>query len=627
MDSLGIKKIIRFVIPITALLLLSFPTNAADRVTLQLRWDHQFQFAGYYAALWQGYYTAAGLDVDIRSAINPDRTRVFAVKEVSEGRADFGIGSVDALVARDGGMPLVLAAAIFQQSAVGVFAKSETNLNSPADLVSLKVRRTNDDLPDVELQAMLRAEGIDPDNVGGKMDGHGFNMLVEGEIDAYAGYTLTALWRSKKQGQTLTILRPSTYGIDFYGDGLITSDRLIKSDPEMVERFVNASLKGWRYALEHPEEVISAIVEKLPRTMPIDDLLGFNQFQSEEVKKLTLYPIVELGHINPERWRRIYEELKNAKMVKGTLDLNDFIFDPIRQSEERQTLLQNVLLVGFVIVVFFAFFFFMWTRTLRATVAEQTATLHEKTTLVRVSLGEAEKANKSKSEFLAVMSHDLRTPLNAIMGFAEMMKEHSFGPLGDSHYDEYAEDIHKSGKNLVSLINGILDLSKIEAGKYELTEEALDIASLIKESVELNKAQAEAKNIRLADETGPGVPMLYADDRPLMQILNNLISNAIKFTQEGGNVTASVKVDGNGSLVIQVADNGEGISDKDIARALEPFEQVDSSQPKKHEGTGLGLYICSNLIALHGGSMELKSKINIGTTITVRFPPERTVVS
>jgi PAS domain S-box-containing protein len=358
-------------------------SHAAEKVSLQLRWDHQFQFAGYYAALFQGYYEEAGLDVEIRSAIREGKPRLFVIDEVANGKADFGVGSVDALVARDKGKPVILAANIFQQSAVRIFSRKEVNVKSPADLVGLRVRRTADDLTDVELRAVLRAEGINPEKVGGQSGGRGFNLLLTGKIDAYAGYILTGLWRSKQLGLPLNMLHPSTYGVDFYGDGLITNKNLAESNPELVERFVNASLKGWRYALKNPEKTIDTFIEKMPRTLPIEDIKGFNSFQSDEIRKLTLYPTVEIGHVNPERWRRIYDELDKAKLVSGTLKMTDFIFDPVQQRGIRQERLLIFLVASVGGLAFFSLFFLLWTRTLRKTVTDRTAALRESQDLYR----------------------------------------------------------------------------------------------------------------------------------------------------------------------------------------------------------------------------------------------------
>lgn len=234
---------------------------------------------------------------------------------------------------------------------------------------------------------------------------------------------------------------------------------------------------------------------------------------------------------------------------------------------------------------------------------------------------DAVKANNVKSEFLATMSHDLRTPLNAIMGFSELMRDQIFGPLGNPKYNEYAADIHKSGKTLISLINGVLDLSRIEAGKYRLVERPLDVALLIQDAVSLFHLEADKKKVRITGKAEANLPKLCADERAVGQILNNLLSNALKFTDRGGEVTISADV--NDGLEFKVTDNGIGMSEQDIVKALQPFEQANSSQPRKHEGSGLGLYICCNLVGLHGGTLRVDSVEGRGTTVSVLFPMAR----
>jgi PAS domain S-box-containing protein len=239
----------------------------------------------------------------------------------------------------------------------------------------------------------------------------------------------------------------------------------------------------------------------------------------------------------------------------------------------------------------------------------------------------AEEANNAKSEFLAAMSHDLRTPLNAIMGFAEMMELRTFGKLGDPHYEMYAKNIHDSGNLLVSLINDVLDLSKVEAGKYELLEEALDTTKLIQSNIRMITPQVQEKGITLDFELPVNMPKLLADERVLIQILNNLLSNSIKFTPAGGNVTVTSAVNGSGDLTIKIADTGIGMSDADIERALQPFEQANSNLSRRHEGTGLGLHLCKNFMKLHGGSMTIESKEGEGTVATVSFPKQRVLAA
>jgi len=237
---------------------------------------------------------------------------------------------------------------------------------------------------------------------------------------------------------------------------------------------------------------------------------------------------------------------------------------------------------------------------------------------------EAEQANRAKSEFLANMSHDLRTPLNAIIGFTEMMETETYGPLGDVRYEEYAKDIRHSGNLLVSLINDILDISKIEAGKYELEDANHDIADLINGSVKMLSTLSKAGELEIVTEIDPGLPQLRADERSITQILNNLLSNAVKFTDPGGRISVAARFD-QGSVRLSVTDTGTGMTQNDIKKVFNPFEQVGRKTTEPRDGTGLGLHLCQKLLHLHGGEIKLQSKLGDGTTVDVSFPSERTV--
>ncbi len=236
---------------------------------------------------------------------------------------------------------------------------------------------------------------------------------------------------------------------------------------------------------------------------------------------------------------------------------------------------------------------------------------------------EAELANRSKTEFLANMSHELRTPLNAIIGFAELMGSQVYGPLGAEKYLEYARDIRESGLHLLELINDILDFSKAEAGRQGLRETTVDLAQAVESCVRQVLDRARESGIQISREVPQDLPALWADERMVKQILLNLLANAVKFTPDGGDVSLEVKVDEAGALAIVVSDSGIGIAPEDIAIALAPFGQVESSFSRKHKGTGLGLPLSQTLVELNGGNLELESKIDVGTRVTVQFPPRR----
>jgi len=238
---------------------------------------------------------------------------------------------------------------------------------------------------------------------------------------------------------------------------------------------------------------------------------------------------------------------------------------------------------------------------------------------------EAEDASRAKSEFLASMSHDLRTPLNAIIGFSDVMKSKIFGPLGNPRYVDYVQNIHDSGLFLISLIDDILDLSKIEAGKYELTNDEIDICEQINDAMQMLSPSAELGKITVNCISNFQRQLIRVDQRAVLQILNNLLSNAIKFTPAGGSVTISTDISRSGTFDILVVDTGIGMDKEEIAKALKPFEQIDSERSRMNSGTGLGLHICQLFMHLHGGTLTIDSVKDMGTSVILRFPPERIV--
>ncbi len=243
----------------------------------------------------------------------------------------------------------------------------------------------------------------------------------------------------------------------------------------------------------------------------------------------------------------------------------------------------------------------------------------------RAAWHEAEAASRAKTEFLANMSHELRTPLNAIIGFSEIIQTEMLGPLGNERYRSYAEDIRDSGHHLLEVISDILDISKVEAGEFELNAEATDLGEIIELCVRLVRERAEAAEITLDVEIDPELPQLLLDQRLVKQSLLNLLSNAIKFSPDPGPVTVCAARVSDGSVLLVVTDAGIGIAEADIPRILQPFSQVESAFSRSHEGTGLGLALTKSFIEAHGGSLELRSKVGEGTAVSLRFPPQRVI--
>jgi signal transduction histidine kinase len=232
----------------------------------------------------------------------------------------------------------------------------------------------------------------------------------------------------------------------------------------------------------------------------------------------------------------------------------------------------------------------------------------------------AEMANRSKSEFLANMSHELRTPLNAIIGFSEIISRELFGPIGNEKYLEYITDIYKSSLHLLSIINDVLDMSKIEAGKLELSKEILNISNVITDVIRMMQEQAASRGIELIRELPDEEVSICADERAMKQVFLNLLSNAIKFSKDCSRVNIRVIADQPGWAVVEFKDRGIGMNEEELNRALQPFGQAKPATTRNYGGTGLGLPITKGLVEAHGGRLEIDSNAGIGTVVSVSLP-------
>lgn len=283
------------------------------------------------------------------------------------------------------------------------------------------------------------------------------------------------------------------------------------------------------------------------------------------------------------------------------------------------TFVTALVLVGYIIVTLVSL------MRVRRDLQQANAELEKRIADISRAKEEADLANRTKSEFLAMMSHELRTPLNAVIGFSDLMRMEAFGPVGSARYRGYAGDIHDSARHLLSLINDILDLSKIERGSLKPEEEEMEVPAAVQAVETLVKDRAERGKVALALDCPDALPMLRADPRQFKQMLANLLSNAIKFTDPGGKVSVKVACDPAKGYVFAVEDTGIGMAMEDIPKALAPFVQVDRSLARKHEGTGLGLPLTKRMIELHDGKLELQSALGLGTTATLVFPLSRIV--
>lgn len=323
---------------------------------LQLNGPAEFEYAGYFAALWKGLYDKAGLTVEIRPASTPGSAAIDPVHEIVEGHAQFGIGTMNLVVHAAQGLPLLLLAPIFQGSGTAVYYRADSDFASPGELIKARVGRfpASSSL-DIELDTALRGEGIAPSAINPVplAPGQTVAALADHRVDVAIGSAWQVPWQALARNLALKSFDPASYRVEFYGDTLFTSARFARDHPAVVRRFRDASLEGWAYALDHPDEIAARLVAELPPPPGIADPLGFAHYQADVARRLSRYPAVKLGHSSLERWDRIEMTLVDAGAVVRTADPDSFVYDPAEAAREA-TDGRDFSILGIVVLVIVA---------------------------------------------------------------------------------------------------------------------------------------------------------------------------------------------------------------------------------------------------------------------------------
>ncbi len=601
--------------------LASAETSALEPVELRLKWKHQFQFAGYYAAKHNGYYREAGFEVDIQP-VQFDRD---PIDDLESGDIEFAVADASVVLLRVNGRKIVLLTTIFQSNPLVLATLEASGIRRAQDLVGKRIMFRQDQ--GANIRAMLSAVGFSDADYTHIPQTYDIDSLINGDVDAYSAYLTDQPYELAARGLAFNLIDPANYGIDFYGDLLITSERYARLNPKRAQAFADATRRGWKYAVEHSEEIVDLLIEHYSVEQSREKLL----FEAKETAKVLNANYLPIGALDPIRLQRTAETYRNLGFTNGELSLDGLLLEsylsPNSGSYSKSAIrlfaglaVLALTLVGTLVV---------FNRQLQRSVHEKTSAIQAANLELKQSLEElettncalkdariqAEQANTAKDQFLANMSHEIRTPMNGIYGTLQLL----CGRELNEPEKKLAENALASTQHLLQIVNDLLDVSKIQSGKLSIESIDFDLNELLERCVESFHPNALAKGLDLKLTVSDDLPQFVVGD-PLRvsQILSNLISNAVKFT-EAGSVELAASVSGN-SLYLSVTDTGIGLAQGAMQRIFNPFEQADASTTRKFGGTGLGLSISQTLTTLLNGRLTVESELGQGSRFNLVLP-------
>ncbi|WP_372882781.1 EAL domain-containing protein [Psychromonas sp.] len=419
---------------------------------MQLKWEHEFQFAGYYAAKWQGFYADAGLDVDIRSAITPDKSILSPSEELSKGNAQFAIGGLDILISKDKGADPVILASIFQRSPVAVFAPQQTDISDLTKLAKLRIAASGLDFTQTEITALLRSHGYDLTKINFVDQPATLDTLINDKADAIVTYDISAQFSAKERNIKLNRLHPADFGLQFYGDSLYTSYNYAQMHPDIVQKFTQASKKGWLYALAHKQEIAQRIADELPRYLvQYDNAYAYNIAFAEQIDTLINYPETPIGEVNKDRWFNMNERIRSLGLVHSHINEEHFHFTAI----ERQPFLTDNIFSLSIIVLFLPLIIYLWHQQhKRLTIlAVLFTTFLIETRIEEILIKEEKRIKKDhaaqllNSVSIKLQGH-LQTNLSMLTGFAAYIS--ATPDLSENDFNRYAKALLQKDPMLMS---------------------------------------------------------------------------------------------------------------------------------------------------------------------------------
>lgn len=588
-------------------------TPQIDTLIVQLKWQHQFQFAGFYIAIEKGIYANNHLHVELKEGLPETNT----TEEVLNGNAHFGIQTSNLLLDRANGKPVVVLAAIFQHSPLVLLTQSKKQYVHPQGLSNKKIMLRG--FSDAEIKAMLNNEFVS----GYEQIIHngGMKDFINNKIDGFSCYYTDQPYYLDSIGYHYHILKPVTYGIDFYGDCIFSTYNFINDNPEITKRFLDASIQGWKYAMENKEETARMIANKYSKN-EYNHLL----YEANKMDELMLSKLVPVGSMNPGRWEHIMNTYLDLGMISEEIDLSDFIYNPQLRTEKLVKKILFILGALVLITTIIIIVLFTFNKQLSKKVNQRTVQLQNlNTKLVKnvdhineinekleIALIKAARSEQLKSAFLQNISHEIRTPLNAITGFSTMLAEQN---IEQDKREKFSELILINNERLLKIIENIISVSNIEMDEILLNYGYYNLYELCTEVLKHYESKC-TEHLKLKFETINDETLFYIDKLRLRQILNNLLNNAFKFTKDGTIKFGYTFESENSTIKFYVSDTGLGIPKDEYWNIFKSFFKLDQFT----YGVGLGLYICKTLVEKMGGQIWLESEKGKGSTFYFTIP-------
>lgn len=554
---------------LVAMLIGATPASALEQITLQLKWTHAFQFAGYYAAKEHGFYRDAGLDVNIVEAM-PDTD---PVRNVLEGKAQYGVGTSNLLLERAAGKPVVVLAVVFQQSPYEIYAAP--NIHSLDQLIGKRIML---EPQSDELLAYLKKEGVPLERI--RQIPHSFdaNGLMTGKTDAISGYVSNEPFYFKQAHYPYQTFSPRSAGIDFYGDNLFTSEQELQTNPQRVKAFRAASLRGWQYAKEHHDEVIALILARYSTQHSREYL----RFESDQMIPLLQPNLIEIGYMNPNRWRDIANTYADIGHLPRGFSLTGFLYDA---SEPDLTWFYRSLVAALIVIAVISSVTLYIYRINRKLLASEKHNLVIQESL-RQSNEAVERALAEQHRFMDMLTHELKTPISVVRMALGVMKAE--GPF-KRHADQALEDMS-------DIVERCRQLDQLEQRKLTPYAQPCRIEQILSE---LRSGSCEPARVFI---TAVLLPELNSDVQLLRIILGNLIGNAVKYSLPESIIEIQVEPAEYGGkpgvrVAVQNLPGAAGLPDP--GKVFDKYYRSPGAH--KQTGSGLGLYLVHSFTELLGG--------------------------